>query len=161
MKKFPPRGVRNNNPLNIRRGKDKWQGEVQYLERITTDKLGNETKTREVDRTFCQFTEMKYGYRAAFKLLRKYIEKYQCNTIAKIINRWAPPCENATGKYICIVCGYAIMDANTIIDVTDKDVMLNLVEGMCVAENGAKYAPSMRQEWQDALLDGYDMAMGV
>ena len=44
------RGIRNNNPLNVRRSKDKWQG----------------MKALQTDASFVQFETMAYGWRAAF-----------------------------------------------------------------------------------------------
>ena len=80
-----PRGIRNNNPLNIRRSADKWQG----------------LKAQQEDREFFQFSEMKWGWRAAFRLLcHTYYKKYGLKTIRAIINRWAPPKENDTQYYI-------------------------------------------------------------
>ena len=43
------RGLRNNNPLNIRHSADKWEG----------------TRIVQTDKSFVQFTSMAYGYRAA------------------------------------------------------------------------------------------------
>ena len=84
-----PRGIRNNNPLNIRRGKDQWQG----------------LKAQQTDAQFCQFESLEYGWRAAFYLLtRTYYHKYRLYTIRAIINKWAPPSENQTSKYIENVC---------------------------------------------------------
>ena len=45
------RGLRNNNPLNIRKNSTKWQG----------------LSATQTDKSFFQFTSMAYGYRAAFK----------------------------------------------------------------------------------------------
>lgn len=80
-----PRGIRNNNPLNIRRSKDQWQGL-------------SETQS---DAQFCQFETMEWGWRAAFKLLtRTYYHTYRLYTIRAIISKWAPPSENKTETYI-------------------------------------------------------------
>ena len=80
-----PRGLRNNNPLNIRRSGDKWQG----------------LKVLQEDKAFFQFSEMKWGWRAAFRLLcHTYYGKYRLRTIRDIITRWAPPKENNTEAYI-------------------------------------------------------------
>ena len=82
-----PRGIRNNNPLNIRRtGKDQWKGL---------------SKTQN-DRGFCQFESMEWGWRAAFYLLtRTYFQKHGLQTIRGIISRWAPPQDhNDTEAYI-------------------------------------------------------------
>ena len=80
-----PRGIRNNNPLNIRRSGDNWQG----------------LRALQEDREFCQFSSMAYGWRAAFVILCKtYYGKYKLKTIRALITRWAPPKENNTEAYI-------------------------------------------------------------
>ena len=84
-----PRGIRNNNPLNIRRSKDLWMG----------------LRAQQTDASFCQFETLEYGWRAAFYLLtRTYYHKYRLYTIRMIINKWAPPNENQTARYIENVC---------------------------------------------------------
>ena len=60
-----PRGIRNNNPLNIRRNGDHFQGEV----------------VPGSDREFKQFTSMAYGYRAAFVILGTYLANGRNNLI--------------------------------------------------------------------------------
>lgn len=78
------RGIRNNNPANIRHG-SKWKG----LREIQTD------------RSFCQFTGMAWGVRALICLLRTYVKKYKLKSVRKIIYRWAPPQDhNNTEAYI-------------------------------------------------------------
>lgn len=78
-----PRGIRNNNPLNIRKGA-RWRG----LRDFATDK------------EFCEFQTMAFGFRAAFRTLITYYTKHDCKTLIDIINRWAPPQENDTFSYI-------------------------------------------------------------
>ena len=86
MKKIP-RGIRNCNPLNIRKnGKDKWLGQC-----------GN-------DGAFAKFIDIKHGLRAAFRLLYTYGYRYNLRTIKDIICRWAPPIENNTTAYLQRVC---------------------------------------------------------
>ena len=51
-----PRGLRNNNPLNIRRSADRWEG----------------ARVEQTDPAFVQFENMSYGYRAAWKTLESY-----------------------------------------------------------------------------------------
>lgn len=78
-----PRGIRNNNPLNIRKGVS-WHG----LRDFATDK------------EFCEFKTMALGFRAAFLTLITYYTSHDCQTLEQIINRWAPPQENDTQSYI-------------------------------------------------------------
>ena len=80
MKIMIPRGIRNCNPLNIRRSRDQWKG----LLKVQNDKI------------FYQFKAMEWGYRAAFRLLRTYRVKYNRYSVRTIIERWAPPSENQT-----------------------------------------------------------------
>jgi hypothetical protein len=88
------RGIRNNNPLNIRKSKDKWLGT-----RLSPDpSLGREGR---YDTQFCQFETQAYGWRAAFVLLtRTYYHTYRLYTIRAVVTKWAPPNENATAAYI-------------------------------------------------------------
>ena len=80
-----PRGIRNHNPLNIRRSKDKWKG----------------LRAQQTDAQFCQFESLEWGWRAAFCLLtRTYYHTYRLFTIRAIIQKWAPPNENNTRAYI-------------------------------------------------------------
>ena len=82
------RGIRNNNPLNIRHSADQWQG----------------ASDEQTDKSFVQFKSMAYGYRAAWKTLQSYYNRF-CHqsrpfTVRNIISRWAPPQENDTEAYI-------------------------------------------------------------
>lgn len=129
-----PRGIRNNNPLNIRVGNN-WKGEV----------------AKPSDHTFEQFTEMKWGCRAAFVILRNYIQRHKLNTIAKIIARWAPSNENNTQAYIASVVKYSLIGKNELIKFENKCQMVNLFRGMCIVENGKEVSI-------DAVLEGYDLA---
>ena len=118
-----PRGYRNNNPLNI-----------DY-------KMFNDWKGKELPNThgrFEQFENLAYGYRAALVLLRNYIKKYGCNTIAKIIARWAPENENNTSGYISRVCETLGLPANTPVSVNNKELLCNLAYAMSIVENGYK-----------------------
>lgn len=78
------RGVRNNNPLNIRRSGSNWFG----------------MSVTQTDHDFCQFTSINYGLRAAMYLLTKYVFFYKFTTIKQVIFRWAPPSENNSEVYV-------------------------------------------------------------
>ena len=114
-----PRGLRNNNPGNIRRNSDVFQGE----------------KTSS-DREFKQFKLMAYGYRAIFKILSNYYRNYKLDTIRKMISRWAPENENNTDAYIKVVSDYAGIPADDPINVNDREQMIRIVAGMSKVENG-------------------------
>ncbi|MBU3808665.1 MAG: structural protein P5 [Candidatus Phocaeicola faecipullorum] len=115
-----PRGLRNCNPGNIRITKDKWQG----------------LRPQQTDKSFFQFTEMKWGYRALIITLQNYHRKHGCRTIADYINRWAPSCENNTGGYISSVCKDMEVPNSYVPNVDDKATMCAFAAAISQVENG-------------------------
>jgi len=104
-------GIRNNNPLNIRRSAaNKWQGETKALPQrgqlpVGSGAIGEGSARRRTgEGAFCSFIDISYGLRAAFCILRTYRNKYKAVCIEDIVTRWAPPTENDTQKYIRDVC---------------------------------------------------------
>ena len=133
-----PLGIRNNNPLNIRRGKTLWKGELPQTP-SPSGEAGRGT-------AFCKFESMEWGIRAAFCLLRTYRDKYKLNCIADIIMRWAPPCENHTAQYIRNVCrwtGLAGMQR-----LTESD-WPKLVQAMARQETGVELPDEQLQRGFD------------
>ena len=120
MKKRETRGYRNNNPCNIRISTDKFQGEVQPSQ----------------DKDFKQFETAAYGYRAAFRVIRTYINNYKCDTIRKIISRWAPKNENHTENYIRVVSERSGIPADDPVYADNREMMIRIVEAMSYVENG-------------------------
>ena len=116
-----PRGIRNNNPLNIRIG-NQWQGEVED----------------PTDPDFEQFKCMHYGLRAGFILLRRYIERYHLDNISAIISRWAPASENNTRHYIEVVSDMAEIGVLDRLDFNNSSQMIRRVDAMIYVENGQK-----------------------
>lgn len=120
MIKQRPRGLRNNNPGNIRINDDLFQGEIRPSR----------------DKAFKQFETMAYGYRAVFRILSNYYRNYKLDTIRKMIGRWAPENENDTEAYVKAVSGYAGIPADDPINVNDREQMTRIVAGMSRVENG-------------------------
>lgn len=122
------RGYRNNNPLNLRLSSNRWKGKVPASE--------------NTDGAFEQFTTMAYGFRAALKNLQSYIDKYHCDTIQSIVNKWAPASDgNNPASYAARVArttGYAV---TTPIAATDKEKLCRIAYAMAIVENGS--APVM------------------
>lgn len=115
------RGLRNNNPLNIRRNNTKWQG----------------LSATQTDKSFFQFKTMAYGYRAAFKTLQTYIlNKYDtdkdgtANELEDVIMRWAPPCENNTEVYIATVEKRSGISRHTILNRNNREQLIAVVAAM-------------------------------
>jgi hypothetical protein len=115
-----PRGIKNSNPGNIRINNDLFQGEIRPSR----------------DKAFKQFKSMAYGYRAIFVMLRNYKKNRDCDTIRKMINRWAPPVENHTDSYVMAVSSKAGISPDAEVDTFDRELMCNIVAAMSRMENG-------------------------
>lgn len=83
-----PRGIRNNNPGNIRANKDfGWLGQTDI------DPDG-----------FVVFNSPALGIRALLIIFHNYQLHHGLKTPIDLIHRWAPPTENDVGSYITDVC---------------------------------------------------------
>lgn len=114
------RGLRNNNPGNIRRSKVCYKGEVR--------------PSRDPD--FKEFSTMAYGYRAVFVLLDTYRSRYGLTTIRQMLNRYAPPTENFTEGYVRFVADYSGVMPDEVIDTRSEKDMIPIVAAMSKIENG-------------------------
>lgn len=118
-----PRGIRNNNPGNIRWGQ-KWQGLAE--------------NGREQDSSFCVFKSPEYGIRALAKLLQNYQTLYGLNTPRKIISRYAPPNENQTQAYIQSVALQLGIQPDSTADLTHDGTLMVFIKAIIRFENGVQ-----------------------
>lgn len=121
---LPPRGIRNNNPLNLRRSNDNWQG----------------LRTEQNDPDFFQFISVWFGIRAAFICMRTHVNRDSKalirTTVKREISRWAPPTENNTAAYIKAVCEKANILDDCLVDFSKKNLVCRLLWAMSFVENG-------------------------
>ena len=118
--KTPSRGIRNNNPGNLRRSKDPWQGLAE----------------NQIDEEFFVFKTPIYGIRALARTLIAYQDEHGLRTIGKIINRWAPANENDTAAYIEAVSDETCFGADNPLDMHSYDDLKPLVLAIIKHENG-------------------------
>jgi len=118
-----PRGIRNNNPGNIRISDASWIGKLYDLSN---------------EKAFERFETMEDGIRALIVILRTYFNRYKIHTIGGIIRRWAPPSENDTEAYIKAICKETGFERDTRLEFTLDDI-LPIVVGICKHENGGYY----------------------
>ena len=142
-----PRGIRNNNPLNVRRSHNDWFG----------------LRRQQTDPEFAQFVTMRCGFRAAFRILHTYYHVYDLRTVREVITRWAPDNENDTARYISTVMTQLIPNgivrkADEVLPAPEEDMIVwcNIVRAMYRVECGAK-AASLPTTWAD-ITDGWKMA---
>lgn len=123
-----PRGIRNNNPGNIRWG-DAWQGLVPPAQRTDPD--------------FCQFIAPAWGIRAIAITLITYQDKRRApdgspiDSVREVIERWAPAVENNTAAYVqAVASALSVGPDDTTVNVHDYATLLALVKAIIRHENG-------------------------
>lgn len=129
------RGIRNNNPGNIRVSKDQWEG-------MTGD-----------DGAFVTFDSPESGVRALGKNLLSY-GRQGYDSIEKIINRWAPPNENDTKAYIDSVVAATGIPATQSLDLSNPDTLSALAQAISFHETGSRYNPEVYQKGVERALNG-------
>lgn len=112
-----PRGIKNRNPGNIRRSRDRWRGLAAV----------------QSDPDFFVFETPHWGLRALAKILLTYRARYGLGSVRELIGRWAPPNENDTAAYVTAVARHLGIKP-------DADVPLDLWPSLVTAivrhENG-------------------------
>ncbi|MDD9340230.1 MAG: hypothetical protein PV362_11405 [Providencia heimbachae] len=134
------RGVRNNNYGNIRKSKDVWVGQT-----------GN-------DGAFVTFATPAHGIRATGKNLLSYARQGYV-TPEQIITRWAPPeDDNDTEGYIKFVSDYLNVPRDTVLDLTDLDMLTRLSMAIMLQENGQGEVSKISKE---DISSGIQSALGL
>lgn len=114
-----PRGLRNNNPLNIKRSPQVFQGESKF----------------NTDPVFKKFCNVIMGYRAAFCILRTYVQLRGCETLQDVITRWCPDNE-VLEAYVNFVSVRANVLPTDIVQLYNLQQMTDIVSAMSLFENG-------------------------
>lgn len=111
------RGLRNNNPCNLKSSKNtKWDGQV-----------GSDGK-------FIIFESPEYGIRACAKNLKNYQQKNGLDTLRSIVYRMGPPHENDTKKYVCNLSNIVGVSPDEKINVLKH--LPEIIKGIIFLENG-------------------------
>lgn len=138
-KKPQPRGIRNNNPLNIRKGSS-WKGE----------------RPVQTDQAFEEFVSMEWGVRAGIKLIKNHITGFNgkrppANTIKKLISVWAPATENNTEAYIRTVCQQTAIGRNDLLHANDRRSIIAIARAMAYVECGEWLEPELFESAYDLI----------
>ncbi|MFN3238201.1 MAG: hypothetical protein ACE37D_14235 [Pseudomonadales bacterium] len=143
FKPYVPRGIRNNNPGNIRISENNWEG------------LATEEQKLEVHKGESQFEVFRtpaFGISAMGKLFNTYASTHGLTTIREVISRWAPESDgNNTESYITYVAkelGLSTEDSFP----RDRGTLATAVAAMIEMENGV-------QPYGDTIIhNGLEMA---
>jgi hypothetical protein len=117
-----PRGIRNNNPLNL-----------EYRE--NQGAIGS-------DGRFGVYSTMAEGIAAAERQLLLYQDRDGLNTIRGIISKWAPPNENDTASYIAAVSAAMGVGPDVPLDLRNRQTAESLISAMIRRETGQSIDPA-------------------
>ena len=120
-----PRGLRNNNPLNLRISKNAWLGKVE----------------KNTDGAFEQFTAMEYGIRAAMRNIQTIVRRNERagkqTTVKSLVHTWAPSSDgNNEAAYVKSIADRTGIQPYDTIDIKKKSHFCLLVWAMAWVENG-------------------------
>lgn len=136
-----PRGIRNNNPGNVKRTTIQWAGMA---------------KDQSKDSVFIIFKAPEFGIRCIVRILKTYQKIFSKEnrlfSLRNIITRYAPNNENDTKSYMNFVAERLGISIDTPIDIKDKTTLLILLKAIIQRENG-------QQPYSDeCLLKGTELA---
>jgi hypothetical protein len=130
-----PRGVRLNNPTNIRHGRSAWRGMAR----------------EQPDPDFVAYEEPLYGLRAAAVLLANYRRRYGIGTLGAVAARWAPADDhNDVLAYTATLARVSRYDADREIDLSNPSVLARVIPAIVVAENSVN--PYTPEQIVDAII---------
>lgn len=114
------RGLRNNNPGNIRRSADNWKG----------------LSEKQNDKSFFQFTAPRWGIRAMARILKNYARLYRISTIDGVVQRWAPNTENDTEAYAKFISSETGLSRTQFINLENDSTLEKIIPAIIAFENG-------------------------
>ena len=116
--------IGRNNPLNIRFSPfNTWRGQ------------------RGQTKGFCNFSDLKYCFRAALIIIRKSYFKRGIWSYGQIISSWAPSSENNTKSYISYICNKCLAESSDVPNSIED--FATLFYYMWCFEQGSKNRPNL------------------
>lgn len=122
--KTPPRGVRNNNPFNLEKGTQKWQG----------------LSVEQTDPKFCMFDTAVLGIRAGMRDLIAAQDQHELRTVFDIMQRFAPAGDNDTVSYVTAVCEHMGVGSHDVLDMHAYSDLRSFSEAIIEHENGGLWS---------------------
>ncbi len=121
-------GERNFNPFNMEGFKDE-EGEWKW-----TDWQG--LAEEQTDMPYLQFVDIEHGLRAGYKNLHNQWRMHHLNTVATIIEKYAPPVENNTQAYINAVCVSMRVHPSAVLNMDDNNILFWFGKAIIEHEEG-------------------------
>lgn len=143
-----PRGIRNNNPGNIRKTSTHWKGEIQD----------------DHEKSFESFDKPEDGLRALMKVLVNYKNQHDLSHVQGLISRWAPPLgddghpENDTEAYVAAVAQHVGFSPLAYFDIEVPDNLIRMSQAIVRHENGKCPDPTLPWWYPE---ETYEAAAGM
>lgn len=133
-----PRGVRNNNPGNLRSG--------AYAS-VVANNTDYNCSTRQIERKFLQFQTIEYGILAMIQVLMRGLSFGLPYTPTQVLSKYP----NATGQYITAVS--QIMGVSPLVPITwNRQLIERAVKAISQFENGKQVITSDQFEYAWTVL---------
>lgn len=135
-----PRGLKNNNPLNLILTNIAWTGKIP--------------NAQNTDGRFEQFYRPEDGYRAGIKNIHYYVNNLGRDSIATIIDLWN---EGPDDNYIAYVSERTGIPSKNKLSKSffyDKDQLWKLVQAMAEFENGPSWSNKIKF---NEFSEGFDL----
>lgn len=130
-----PRGVRNNNPGNLRKTEIQWQG-----------------KAAGTDPAYETFVSPEAGIRA-LALNAKHLQANGAQSVSDLVSQWAPRSENDTAAYIADVAKSMGVSPDAPVDLNNPATLTSFTNAIISHENGGNpYSPDTVQAGVTAAL---------
>ena len=148
------RGIRNNNPLNIRiNPRNNW--------------LRKEKPSRDPEFETWADKDVVYGIRAGAVLIMSHYDRRGVDTIAKLIKTWAPPKGDRDGdgvvdytqntkEYIAYVADYVGIPSSRVVNFHDYKILKPTIEAMIRFENAGRMPYTQAQIDKALALAGVE-----
>ena len=122
-----PRGIRNNNPLNL--------GYVPGQAGLVSDAPS--------DGRFGRYRTMEEGVAQAERQLQRYQTRDHLDTVRKMISKWAPPGENDTDSYVQAVSRAMGVDPDAPVSLNNQATAAAMISAMARRETGRSLDPAV------------------
>ena len=132
-----PRGIRNNNPLNL--------GFVPGQVGLVSDAPS--------DGRFGRYRTMEEGVAQAERQLQRYQTRDHLDTVRKMISKWAPPNENDTDSYVQAVSRAMGVDPDAPVSLNNQATAAAMISAMARRETGRSLDPAVVNRGVGLALD--------
>ena len=130
------RGLRNNNPFNIRFSGINWKGKLKEAKR---------------DADFEEFENLVFGIRAGLINLKTYYNRHELKNLLTVVTRYAPSHENDTSAYVGFLASELKILPTMDLKLNERDNLINLGWAIVKYETGTDLGKQIFENAYDII----------